>query len=491
MGILPTPTPTPTVTPTPSPTPVTSRAISFVGGTAPAAGGQVTARVVIAAQGDENGVGFSLNYDPALLSNPVVTLGSAFPGAALFANTNTAGKIGVVFAEPTNVTIPAGDQELVTVTFDTFPTAAPNTTVTFGDVPVIREVSNVNADELPAQYVDGTITFAQGFEADVVTRPTGNGAVTVADVTQVGRFSAGLDAFDGAYNEFQRADSAPRSTFGNGAVTVADYTQAGRYAAGLDPLTGAGGPSGANLLAQAFVKSGAVVNESSLLTATSVQAVNTQADAGSQAIVQITANAQGIENGFGFTLDYDPTELQSPVVALGADAQTATLFPNTTTPGKVGVVLAFPANTAISPGVKEIITITFAVAPNAPSGQTALTFSDSPVVREISDVQANVVGSTWTNGVVNVAGATAASVTVSGRVLKPSGKGINRAVVTISDMMGNVRKATTNQLGYYRFDRVQVGKLYVLEAKAKNYRFDPIFLKVLDVTDNVNFTALP
>jgi phosphoribosylformylglycinamidine (FGAM) synthase PurS component len=86
---------------------------------------------------------------------------------------------------------------------------------------------------------------------------------------------------------------------------------------------------------------------------------------------------------------------------------------------------------------------------------------------------------------------TAASVTVSGRVLKPSGKGINRAVVTMSDMMGNVRTATTNQFGYYRFDGVQVGKLYVLEAKAKNYRFDPVFLKVLDVADNVNFTALP
>jgi hypothetical protein len=465
--------------------------ISFVGGTAPAAGGQVTTHVVITAQGDENGVGFSLNYDPALLSNAVVTLGSAFPGAALFTNTNTAGKIGVVFAQPTNSTIPAGDQELVTITFDTFPTAALNTPITFGDVPVIREVSNINADALSAQYADGTIAFAQGFEADVVTRPTGNGAVTVADVTQVGRFSAGLDAFNGNYNEFQRADSAPRSTFGNGAVTVADYTQAGRYAAGLDPLTGADGPSSANLLAQVFAKNGVTTSESSLLTATSVQIVNTQADAGGQVVVQITANAQGTENGFGFTLDYDPTKLQSPGVSLGADAQTASLFPNTTTSGKVGVILAFPAKTAISPGVKEIITITFTVAPTAPGGQTALTFSDSPVVREISDIQANVVGSTWTNGVVNVAGVTAASVTVSGRVLKPSGKGINRAVVTMSDMMGNVRTATTNQFGYYRFDGVQVGKLYVLEAKAKNYRFDPVFLKVLDVADNVNFTALP
>jgi len=43
-------------------------------------------------------------------------------------------------------------------------------------------------------------------------------------------------------SQFQRADCAPRSTLGNGAITVTDWVQAGRYAAGLDPLTPQAGP---------------------------------------------------------------------------------------------------------------------------------------------------------------------------------------------------------------------------------------------------------
>ena len=82
-----------------------------------------------------------------------------------------------------------------------------------------------------------------GFEGDVAPRPEGDGAVLAGDVVQMRRFAAGLDTINLATNEFQRADSAPRSSFGDGLINAGDVTQARRYAAGLDPLTGAGGPA--------------------------------------------------------------------------------------------------------------------------------------------------------------------------------------------------------------------------------------------------------
>lgn len=82
-----------------------------------------------------------------------------------------------------------------------------------------------------------------GFESDVAPRPDGDGQMVSGDVVQIRRFVAGLDTVNAATNEFQRADSAPRTTFGDGVLGSADVVQARRYAAALDPLTGAAGPA--------------------------------------------------------------------------------------------------------------------------------------------------------------------------------------------------------------------------------------------------------
>lgn len=82
-----------------------------------------------------------------------------------------------------------------------------------------------------------------GFEGDSAPRPDGDGQMVAGDVVQARRFVAGLDTINAATNEFQRADSAPRSTFGDGALSSADVVQARRYAAALDPPTNAGGPT--------------------------------------------------------------------------------------------------------------------------------------------------------------------------------------------------------------------------------------------------------
>jgi uncharacterized delta-60 repeat protein len=85
---------------------------------------------------------------------------------------------------------------------------------------------------------------------------------------------------------------------------------------------------------------------------------------------------------------------------------------------------------------------------------------------------------------------TAASVSVSGRVLAGKGYGVGKAIVSLTDS-GGVRTTITNPLGYYRFDAVEVGQTYVISVSSKSYQFEPQVVSVMEDVGDLNFTALP
>lgn len=207
------------------------------------AGGTASLPIELVARGNENALGFSLNFDLTALSFTGVTLGGAASEATLNANTNQlgSGRLGLSLALPWGSTFAEGTQEVVRVSFQVSEDAAGLAIpITFGNLPVYHEVADSEAQTLPATFADGAIAVDQGYEADVTPLPRGNGLVTVTDWVKVGRYSAGLDVATNRL-QFQRADCAPRSSLGNGALTISDWVQAGRYAAGLDPLMPAGG----------------------------------------------------------------------------------------------------------------------------------------------------------------------------------------------------------------------------------------------------------
>lgn len=466
-----------------------SRQLRIIGGdTHP--GQNVNVVVEMVAQGDENSAGFSLNFDPAILSNPQAVLGADSLSAMLITNDAGAGKYGVLLALPAGQSFVAGTKSLVTITFATAATQVYSSPITFGNLPIAKSVANTNADPLPANYLDGAVTFAQGYEADVTPRPTGknNGSLLITDFTQVGRFVAGLDTVNPLFNEFQRADCAPRVSLGNGVLDVADFTQAGRYVAAIDAVNQAGGQKLSGLAR--FDDEGQAA-KGLFLVPTTVRVVNLDANPGQQVFVTIAADAQGTENGFGFTLNYDISRLSAPLVTKGADTQNATLIPNLLQPGKVGVVLGLPFGEALPAGPRHLVTIRFNVAANAPGGQTPLTFGDSPVTRAVSDVDANSLPSNFQDGAVNILAPTAATASVAGRVTDTSGRAISRARVTISGPGGPIGYAMTNAFGYYRFANMPVGDTYVISVDHKSFQFaiaSQIFTLFED-TETVDFTG--
>jgi hypothetical protein len=85
----------------------------------------------------------------------------------------------------------------------------------------------------------------------------------------------------------------------------------------------------------------------------------------------------------------------------------------------------------------------------------------------------------------------AASVSVSGRVLRAAkGGGISGARVSLTDMHGNVRTVLTSPFGYYRFDDVIAGETYMISVSAKRYSFIPRLITVTAELTDMNLTAI-
>lgn len=121
--------------------------------------------IEIVSLGDENSIGFSLNFDPAILKYKSARLLEGVPGALLLANPNQAasGRLALAAGMPAGKTIAAGTQRIMEVSFTAAASAQSGTTlITFGDQPVPREIADVLARVLTASYLSSTVTISAG-----------------------------------------------------------------------------------------------------------------------------------------------------------------------------------------------------------------------------------------------------------------------------------------------------------------------------------------
>ncbi len=81
-------------------------------------------------------------------------------------------------------------------------------------------------------------------------------------------------------------------------------------------------------------------------------------------------------------------------------------------------------------------------------------------------------------------------VTVSGRVVTPTGLGLRNAVVAMTDSQGIRRTATTSSFGIYTFENVRAGETYIIGVASKRYRFAARSLQINDNISNVDFVGL-
>ena len=461
-------------------------------------GQPVTVPVSLVSQGNEEGFSFSLSYDSNLLSNPSVACGSDAAGCVITTNSGS-GAIGIVID---NVTFAAGTRQIATVTFNTTanpPNTASNTPVGFVNSPTPKSVSNGNGDPLPSMYVDGLVIFAQNLECDVAARFTGDGDVLTNDITIMRQFVARNILPNDQYNEFQRADCGPRGTSGDGQILSNDLIQTRRYAARNDALQPAAGPTQE---IPAFTERTFQVKETNVYSATMaapvVHVVSQTSSRGATVVVPVEVDVSSDVVGFSFSVEFDRTKLLYQSAALGSGVPAGsvlTLNTNKLVPadssdpiGKLGIVV--DSGNMFANGTRQIVTVTFTVASNAPTGLTPVTISADPTPKSTSDSQGNLITTTYTDGNVNIAPPTSATVAVGGRVTNENGDGVSNAEVSL--VGGGVsRIARTNGFGYYRFDDVEVGETYVIGVTSKRYTFVSRTVTVVEETPNLDFTPEP
>lgn len=83
-----------------------------------------------------------------------------------------------------------------------------------------------------------------------------------------------------------------------------------------------------------------------------------------------------------------------------------------------------------------------------------------------------------------------AMVSVSGRVVDSTGRSLSGVRITLTDSNDNVRTAISSNFGYYRFEEVESGQLYVISAASKRYTFQTHVLSVLDDVTEFNITSI-
>ncbi len=358
------------------------------------------------------GTGQAVNVTPSIAPNDngtVTSLTASAPNfTGSFTGNPTTGVIGV-----TN----AGPEGVYTVTITATDNCGATATTTF----------------------QLTVSSSLAYEADVAPRPngSGNGTVSIADWTQVGRFVAGLDTATNG-SEFQRADVAPRDTFGNGSLTIADWVQAGRYAVGLDPVVVAAGPTSPVAALQTSTEAQA---ESARVVRTRNQAVQR----GQVNAVPLLLNAAGNENALSFTFNYDAS-LLSFYRATAPAGTLLTLNAKQAANGKVGVLLALPVGKVFEAGEQALLTLEFIPNGGEENVTTTLSFSSQILSVEAADASARTLaGLAFAEATLSITGRATAHVSAASYL---SGEAAPDSMVSAfgSNLSTMIQSATTAHL---------------------------------------------
>ncbi|MBI1765201.1 MAG: hypothetical protein HYR56_27630 [Acidobacteria bacterium] len=203
-----------------------------------APGSTATVAVELVAQGNENALSFSLSFNPAVLTNPVVTAGNGAPNLSLVPNPNqvASGRLGLIISLPAGQSFAAGTRQLANVAF-AIPANAPTgaTTVDFGSQPIGREISDPNANELTATYTSGTVTVQSGQSNPVPTLASVSPNSTTAGNAAFTLAVTGTNFVNGATVRWNGADRP--TTFGSATQLTAAIPATDVAAAGTAQVT--------------------------------------------------------------------------------------------------------------------------------------------------------------------------------------------------------------------------------------------------------------
>ena len=126
------------------------------------------------------------------------------------------------------------------------------------------------------------------------------------------------------------------------------------------------------------------------------------------------------------------------------------------------------------------------------SAVSGITTDQRGFMRPVDDPAiANAAGGNGSDiGAFEVLAPTAASVTVSGRVIVQNNRGLRNARVIMTDGRGESRISATTAFGYFSFTDVEAGATYILTVQSKSYQFEPQVLNISGDLTELVFNAV-
>ncbi len=126
------------------------------------------------------------------------------------------------------------------------------------------------------------------------------------------------------------------------------------------------------------------------------------------------------------------------------------------------------------------------------SAVSGITTDQRGFARPVDDPAiANAAGGNGSDiGAFEVLAPTAASVTVSGRVIVQNNRGLRNARVIMTDGRGESRISATTAFGYFSFTDVEAGATYILTVQSKSYQFEPQVLNISGDLTELVFNAV-
>ena len=138
--------------------------------------GVVTVEYV--AQGDEAGIGFSLNFQTTQLTFVSAAAGTDVPNLVQNTTQSAQGQLGFFALAPIGQTFAAGSRQIVNVTFNaTTSGTGTSTSISFGDSPIPRQFVRGDTSTIPV----GDVTFTPG----TITLQGGGGGNPVPTITSI------------------------------------------------------------------------------------------------------------------------------------------------------------------------------------------------------------------------------------------------------------------------------------------------------------------
>jgi hypothetical protein len=191
----------------------------------------------------------------------------------------------------------------------------------------------------------------------------------------------------------------------------------------------------------------------------------------------------------GFNLDSDGSS--GLTNGVGGDQVGTAIAPINPMLGALGLNGGTTPTHALLPGSPAIDKGGAVTVPFAENVLPPLTTDQRGAMRpvDIASIPNAVGGDGSDIGAFELQAPTAANVSVSGRVLTPTGGGISNAVVTMTDSGGNIRTAKTNSFGYFRFETVEIGQTYIFQVVSKRFTFAPQIVTLDDEITELNFIS--